>query len=129
MMVAGSGFMFHLTNSLFKTASPSLNDILKQNPDIMKNISEAAAESMGNNMGPKDDPIANMMRQGMSMKMNNNNNNSNRPSMSGNKQTIDDIVNELGNNSSDNESEKNLQKQNINLKSKQRKNNGITIDL
>ena len=124
MMVAGSGFMFHLTNSLFKTASPSLNDILKQNPDIMRNISEAAAESMGNNMGPRDDPIANMMRQGVNMKMNNN-----KPTMSGNKQTIDDIVNELGNNSSDNEPDNNVQKQNINLKSKQRKSNGITIDL
>ena len=125
MMVAGSGFMFHLTNSLFKTASPSLNDILKQNPDIMKNISEAAADSIGNNLGPKDDPLANMMRQGMNMKMNNNN----KQSTSDNKQTLDDIVNELGNNSSDNESEHNIRKQNINLKSKQRKNNGITIDL
>jgi hypothetical protein len=28
-MVAGSGFMFHLTNSLFKSASPKLSDILK----------------------------------------------------------------------------------------------------
>ena len=41
-MVAGSGFMFHLTNSLFKSASPKLGDILKNNPDIMRNISEAA---------------------------------------------------------------------------------------
>ena len=40
-MVAGSGFMFHLTNSLFKSATPDLKDILKQNPDIMKNIGEA----------------------------------------------------------------------------------------
>jgi hypothetical protein len=47
-MVAGSGFMFHLTNSLFKSASPKLSDILKQNPDIAKNISEAAAKNMGN---------------------------------------------------------------------------------
>ena len=30
MMVGGSGFMFHLTNSLFKQAMPNMNDILRQ---------------------------------------------------------------------------------------------------
>ena len=67
-MVAGSGFMFHLTNSLFKTASPDLNDILRQNPDIMKNITEIAAKNMQNNisaqMGPND-PINNIMMNGI----------------------------------------------------------------
>lgn len=126
MMVAGSGFMFHLQNSLFKSATPSLNDILKQNPDIMKNISEAAAESMSNNLGPKDDPIANMMRQGVNMKMNNNkekNNNSN--------ETIDDIVNELNNNSNNYDIDNNIKRHNINIKKKnnENKSGGITLDL
>ena len=126
MMVAGSGFMFHLQNSLFKSATPSLNDILKQNPDIMKNISEAAAESMSNNLGPKDDPIANMMRQGVNMKMNNNKQKNNS-----NNETIDDIVNELNNNSNDYEMDNNIKRHNINIKKKnnENKNGGITLDL
>ena len=72
-MVAGSGFMFHLTNSLFKSASPKLSDILKQNPDIMKNISEAAAKNMGNTIDKEfgqNDIIGNMMKSGIDMKMN-----------------------------------------------------------
>ena len=68
-MVAGSGFMFHLTNSLFKSATPDLNDILRQNPDIMKNITEAAARNMNSNiqskMGGSDDPIGNLMMNGI----------------------------------------------------------------
>ena len=50
MMVAGSGFMFHLTNSLFKSKMPGLNDILQQNPDLMNNVKQAAMNSMRNNM-------------------------------------------------------------------------------
>ena len=69
MMVSGSAFMFHLTQSLFKSNSPSLNDILKQNPDIMKNISQAAASSMGPAMG--DDLIGNMMKEGINQNINN----------------------------------------------------------
>ena len=72
-MVAGSGFMFHLTNSLFKSASPKLSDILKQNPDIMKNISEAAAKNMGNTINQEfgqNDFLGNMMKDGINMKMN-----------------------------------------------------------
>jgi hypothetical protein len=72
-MVAGSGFMFHLTNSLFKSATPNLSDILKQNPDIMKNISEAAAKNMGNTINQQfgqNDFIGNMMKSGIDMKVN-----------------------------------------------------------
>lgn len=47
MMVAGSAFTHHLSNSLFKSSVPGLNDILRQNPDIMRDISKAAANSMG----------------------------------------------------------------------------------
>jgi len=72
-MVAGSGFMFHLTNSLFKSATPKMADILKQNPDIMRNITEAAAKNMGNNINQKfgeNDIVGNMMKEGINMKMN-----------------------------------------------------------
>lgn len=71
-MVGGSAFMYHLTNSLFKSASPKLSDILKQNPDIMKNISEAAVKNMSNSVDQQfgqDDMIGNLMKSGMNMKM------------------------------------------------------------
>ena len=37
-MVGGSAFMFHLTNTLFKTKLPNMESVMKQNPDIMKNL-------------------------------------------------------------------------------------------
>ena len=41
MMLGGSAMMFHLTNSMFKTAMPNMNDVLKQNPDLVKNMMNA----------------------------------------------------------------------------------------
>lgn len=93
MLVAGSGFMFHLTNSLFKSATPDLKDVLRQNPDIMRNIQEAASKKMSDNIGQQfgdDDKIGNMMRQGINMKMNS------QQKMSG-PSGVDDLLNELNN--------------------------------
>jgi len=41
MMVGGSAMMFHLTNSMFKSAMPDMNKVLKQNPDLVKNMVDA----------------------------------------------------------------------------------------
>ena len=41
MMLGGSAMMFHLTNSIFKAAIPNVNDVLKQNPDLVKNMMSA----------------------------------------------------------------------------------------
>lgn len=41
MMVGGSAMMFHLTSSMFKAAVPNMNDILKQNPDLVNNMMQA----------------------------------------------------------------------------------------
>ena len=49
--LAGSGIMIHMTNSMFKTAMPGMDDILRQNPDLMKSFQSAAVNSMGNNPG------------------------------------------------------------------------------
>ena len=49
--LAGSGIMIHMTNSMFKTAVPGMDDILRQNPDLMKSFQTAAVNSMGNNPG------------------------------------------------------------------------------
>ena len=46
--VLGSAFMFHLSNTMFKSAMPGMGDIMKQNPDLMKEFGKAAASSMGN---------------------------------------------------------------------------------
>jgi len=100
MLVAGSGFMFHLTNSLFKSATPDLKDVLRQNPDIMRNIQEAATKKMSENIGQQfgeDDKIGNMMRQGINMKMNSQQpmpRPSNQQRMNG-PSGVDDLLNEL----------------------------------
>ena len=47
MMLGGSAFMFHLTNTMFKSSIPGMDDILKQNPDLMNQFAKAAVGSMG----------------------------------------------------------------------------------
>ncbi len=49
-MLGGSAFMFHLTNSMFKnTTIPGVQNILKENPELMKQFQSAALNSMNNN--------------------------------------------------------------------------------
>ena len=52
-MLGGSAFMFHLTNSMFKnTTIPGVRNIMKENPELMKQFQNAALNSMnGGNMG------------------------------------------------------------------------------
>jgi tetrahydromethanopterin S-methyltransferase subunit B len=40
LMLGSSAFLFHLTNSMFK-AMPNMNDVIKQNPDLVKNMMSA----------------------------------------------------------------------------------------
>jgi len=56
MMLGGSAMMFHLTNSMFKTAIPNMNDVLKQNPDLVKNMMSAVqnTQSRQPNATPQD---------------------------------------------------------------------------
>ena len=46
MMLGGSAFMHHVTHSMFKDQLPGLDDILKQNPDLAKNLAAATSEHM-----------------------------------------------------------------------------------
>mgnify|MGYP005992286649 CR=1 FL=1 len=134
-MVAGSGFMFHLTNSLFKSASPKLNDILKQNPDIAKNISEAAAKNMNSTINQEfgdDDMIGNLMKQGINNRASNFKQTG--PSMPQNKMNgptdIDDLLDEL--NADDNASVSSNESLNLRSslkKSKNKKKGGFQLDL
>ena len=94
MMVGGSAFMFHLTNTLFKSKMPGLNDILKQNPDLMRNVKQAAMNTMKNNMndsGESSDPIMGMMMNNAQRQFNTSGKNMRGPS------GVDDILNQLNN--------------------------------
>ena len=51
MMLGGSAFMFHLSNTMFKSSIPNMNDIMKQNPDLMKQFAKAAVGSMAGQSG------------------------------------------------------------------------------
>ena len=41
MMLGGSAMFYHLTNSMFKTAIPNMNEVIKQNPELVKNMMSA----------------------------------------------------------------------------------------
>lgn len=59
MTLVASGFMFHLTNSFFKSSMPVVNNMMQNNPDIMKNIAEAMNRSgpqLGNVPGEMSGP-------------------------------------------------------------------------
>ena len=50
LMVGGSAFMFHLTNTMFKSALPGMGDIMKNNPDLMKQFASVALNQMNDNV-------------------------------------------------------------------------------
>jgi hypothetical protein len=62
--LGSSAVMVHMTNSIFKTALPGMDDILKQNPDLMRQFQNAAVNTMGNN----NPGLANFMSQGQSQR-------------------------------------------------------------
>jgi len=45
--LAGSAIMVHMTNTMFKTSMPGMDEIMKQNPELMQQFSQAAVNSMG----------------------------------------------------------------------------------
>ena len=45
-MLGGSAIMTHMTNTMFKSSIPGMDDILKQNPELMKQFTSAAANTM-----------------------------------------------------------------------------------
>ena len=47
LMLGGSGFMFHLTNTMFKTSLPGMGEVFKQNPDLMNQFAKATVNTMG----------------------------------------------------------------------------------
>jgi hypothetical protein len=50
--LGGSAMMVHMTNTMFKSAMPGMDDIFRQNPDLMRSFQSAAVNSMaGSNPG------------------------------------------------------------------------------
>lgn len=48
-MLGGSAFMFHMTNTMFKNQVPGLDQVLKQNPELMRQFAAATANTMQQN--------------------------------------------------------------------------------
>ena len=44
--LAASGMMVHMTNTMFKSAMPNMDDVLRQNPDLMNQFNAAAMDSV-----------------------------------------------------------------------------------
>ena len=79
LQLGGSAIMVHMTNTMFKSAMPGMDDIMKQNPELMQQFTNAAVNQMGesnpgfgnfmsnfapqqknvrpNNMGPPPPPV------------------------------------------------------------------------
>jgi hypothetical protein len=45
--LGGSGMMIHMSNTLFKSSMPGMDDIMRQNPELMKQFTQAAVNTMG----------------------------------------------------------------------------------
>jgi hypothetical protein len=45
--LSGSAIMLHMTNTMFKSSMPGMDDILKQNPELMQQFTQAAVNQMG----------------------------------------------------------------------------------
>src|SRR6056300_1612149 len=55
MMLGGSAMMFHLTNSMFKSVMPNMNDVMKQNPDLIKSMMSAVQNTTRSPQEPSVD--------------------------------------------------------------------------
>ena len=51
MAVGGSGFMCHVSNTFFRSKMPSMDDVLKKNPELARQMAAAAAQGAGPGFG------------------------------------------------------------------------------
>ena len=63
--LGSSAFMFHLQNTMFKSSLPGMDDIMKQNPELMKQFASAAVGSMNSPGGGGAPPGMMGMMRGM----------------------------------------------------------------
>tara|TARA_B110001450_G_scaffold256395_1_gene286733 strand:- start:2691 stop:4130 length:1440 start_codon:yes stop_codon:yes gene_type:complete len=45
--LGGSAIMVHMTNTMFKSSMPGMDDIMRQNPELMQQFTQAAVNTMG----------------------------------------------------------------------------------
>tara|TARA_Y100001980_G_C14539488_1_gene316941 strand:- start:613 stop:1734 length:1122 start_codon:yes stop_codon:yes gene_type:complete len=62
-MLGGSAVMTHMTNTMFKSSIPGMDDILKQNPELMKEFTNAAANTMQDQNTGLGNFMADIMRE------------------------------------------------------------------
>ena len=110
LMVGGSAFMFHLSNTMFKSSLPGMGDIMKQNPELMKQFAKAAMSSMSSNNQTSSD-VEDIL-----------NNETTQREMQG-PPNIDEILNQIS------EENNNSSLKTINLGSSGKNKSSITLDL
>lgn len=49
--LAGSGFMCHVSNTFFRSKMPSMDDVLRKNPELARQMAAAAAQQAGPGFG------------------------------------------------------------------------------
>ena len=59
--LGGSALMLHMTNTMFKSAMPGMDDIMRQNPILAQQFTQAAVNSMGDQNPGFSDFMNNMM--------------------------------------------------------------------
>jgi len=65
MSLGGSAFMYHLSQSLFKSVMPSANDLFKQNPELMKQMGQATMNMMNQQSSPTTSSFSQFMQDAM----------------------------------------------------------------
>ena len=63
-MLGGSAVMVHMTNTMFKSAMPGMDDIMRQNPELMQQFTQAAVNTMGRENPGMGGFMSNMMGMG-----------------------------------------------------------------
>lgn len=61
--LGGSAMMVHMTNTMFKSAMPGMDDILRQNPDLMRSFQTAAVNTMSQSSPGFSGFMSNMMNE------------------------------------------------------------------
>ena len=60
--LGGSAIMLHMTNTMFKSSMPGMDDIMRQNPELMQQFTSAAVNQMGQNNPGFGNFMGNMMK-------------------------------------------------------------------
>ena len=62
--LGGSAMMVHMSNTMFKSAMPGMDDILRQNPELMRQFQSAAVNSMAGSSPGFSGFMGGLMNQG-----------------------------------------------------------------